>query len=148
MSEAPSSFWEPCWACAVAAGSPRGHVVAENDQVVVAINPFAVAAGHALVMPRRHVRDLYELPDEVGGAVLSMARRIALAAKRSFRCDGITLRQNNEAASDQHLFHFHLHVIPRFFGDGERFLAAAPLSTDEEQRAMSERLRGGMEEDR
>ena len=76
----------------------------------------------------------YELSDdEIAGAILSIAARIARAAKRAFSADGITLRQNNDAASDQHLFHFHLHVIPRFEGDADRFNSTPDISSREEQ---------------
>jgi histidine triad (HIT) family protein len=125
-----SSFWEPCWACRLVAGEPCGHIVYDTPEVIVALNPFAIHAGHALVMPRQHVRNIYELPDALAGPILVTAAGIARAVKRAFRADGITLRQNNDPAGDQHLFHVHWHVIPRVFGDAERFCAAAPLSDD------------------
>ena len=99
------------------------------------------------MVPRRHVENLYELPDELAGPILSMAARVARAAKRAFAADGVTLRQNNEAASDQHLFHFHLHVISRFAGDGERFSSRPPLADIAEQRATGSRLRAAVAED-
>lgn len=126
------------------AGEPCGRLVLETADIVVAINPFASSPGHSLVMPRRHVRDIYELPDGLAGPILQTAARVARAAKRAFGADGITLRQNNEAASDQHLFHFHLHVIPRFAGDAETFAAAAPLAGDGEQEEMAARLRAAL----
>ena len=127
------------------AGETAGCVVEEARDVLVVINPFPLAPGHALVMPRRHVRDLYELPDELAGPVLSTAARVARAAKRAFWADGVTLRQNNGAASDQHLFHFHLHVIPRFVGDLERFNASPQLARRDEQEAAAARLRLAIE---
>jgi histidine triad (HIT) family protein len=135
------SFWEPCWACRLLGGERCGEIVAETDDVFVALNPFAIHPGHALVMPREHIVNIYELPDAVAGPILSMAARVARAAKKAFRADGITLRQNNEPASDQHLFHVHLHVIPRFDGDGERFAAAPPLASAAEQAEAAQRLR-------
>lgn len=134
------SFWEPCWACAVLGGRADGCIVTETPDVAVLINPFPLTAGHALVVPRQHVRNLYELPDELAGPILMTAARLARAAKRAFNADGITLRQNNEAASDQHLFHFHLHVIPRFAGDSERFNSSPELTSLAEQEAMAARL--------
>ena len=141
-----TSFWEPCWACRVMAGEPVGSVVVESDDVAVLVNPFSLTAGHTLVVPRTHVANVYELPDEVAGPVLATAARVARAAKRAFGADGITLRQNNEAASDQHLFHFHLHVIPRFHGDLERFNATPRLASRAEQEASASRLRAALME--
>ena len=141
MGHERTSFWEPCWACRVMAGETRGCVVAETRDVLVLLNPFPLSPGHALVVPRRHVRDLYELPDDLAGPVLYAAARVARALRRAFGADGVTLRQNNGAASDQHLFHFHLHVVPRFDGDLERFNATPRPAASAEQEAAAARLR-------
>jgi histidine triad (HIT) family protein len=140
-----TNFWEPCWACRVIAGEPVGWIVAETEQVLVLINPFSLTPGHALVVPRRHIENLYELPDELAAPILSTAARVARAAKRAFTAAGVTLRQNNEAASDQHLFHFHLHVIPRFAGDLARFNAPPQLASPAAQEASATRLRLALE---
>src|SRR5574342_403319 len=106
MSENDADFWggeEHCWACRVLQGKTPGHVVAEADGVVVLINPLPLNPGHTLVVPRQHIKDLYALPRNLAGPILSMAGRVARAAKRAIGAEGITLRQNNEAASDQHL---------------------------------------------
>jgi histidine triad (HIT) family protein len=63
------------------------------------------------------VRDLYTLPDDLAAPVLLAVRATARAVKEVFRADGITVRQNNEAAGGQDVFHFHIHVVPRFHGD-------------------------------
>ena len=145
MDDDKTSFWEPCWACRVIAGEPVGCVVTATEEVLVLINPFSLTPGHALVVPRRHVENLYALPDELAAPILSTAAKVARAAKRAFAAEGITLRQNNEAASDQHLFHFHLHVIPRFAGDLERFNASPPLADRAGQEAAATRLRLAIE---
>ena len=93
------------------------------------------------MVPRQHIKNLYELPEDLAGPILSMAAQVARAAKREFHADGITLRQNNDAASDQHLFHFHLHVIPRFNGDLDRFNAVPHPLSDSEQEAIGLQLR-------
>lgn len=135
------SFWEPCWACRVAAGEFPDLVVFEDSDVVVAVNPYSIASGHALVMPRSHVVNIYELPEGLAGPILATAARVARAVKAAFKADGITLRQNNDPASDQHLFHFHLHVIPRFHGDAKTFISDPNLRSAEEQRTAAQILR-------
>ncbi len=147
MKEDKTSFWEPCWACRVIAGEASGYIVTETQDVLVLINPFAINAGHALVVPRRHIQNLYKLPDNLAAPILSTAAKVARAAKRAFAAEGITLRQNNEAASDQHLFHFHLHVIPRFNDDLERFNSTPKLTRLDEQEQMAGRLRQAMIEE-
>ncbi|HEV2806057.1 MAG TPA: HIT domain-containing protein [Chthoniobacterales bacterium] len=139
-----TDFWEPCWACAVLAGEREGWTVFENDDVAVLLNPFALSNGHCLVVPRPHLRNLYEIPGHLAGPILSTAARVARAAKQSFSADGITLRQNNDPASDQHLFHFHLHVIPRFIGDEARFNAPPRQVAHRDQAAIAERLRSAL----
>jgi histidine triad (HIT) family protein len=128
-------------------GETFGCVVSESRDVLVLLNPFPLSPGHALVVPRRHVRDLYELPDALAGPVLSAAARVARALKRAFGADGVTLRQNNGAASDQHLFHFHLHVIPRFKGDLERFNSEPPHASRDLQEQAAKRLRTALAEE-
>lgn len=134
------SFWEPCWACRVIQGKMAAGIITEAPEVVVAINPFPLAAGHALVLPRQHIRDLYELGDDLAGPILAMASRIARAQKVAFGAAGVTLRQNNGAASDQHLFHFHLHVVPRFEGDGAAFARDPSHIAESEQQSMARKL--------
>ncbi len=129
------------WACRVVSGEFPSGIVEENQDVIVVINPFSISAGHSLVMLRKHVRNIYELPDELAEAILSAAVKIARTAKKAFAADGITLRQNNDAASDQHLFHFHLHVIPRFEGDTDTFNTTPKISGQDEQELAASKLR-------
>ena len=140
-----TDFWRPCWACAVLAGERPGWIAFENNDVAVLLNPFPLTDGHALVVPRQHIRNLYELPDHLAGPILSTAARVARAAKEAFSADGITLRQNNDPASDQHLFHFHLHVIPRFEGDQARFDASPSQVEHRELQSIAARLSSGLE---
>jgi histidine triad (HIT) family protein len=90
---------------------------------------------------------VYELPDALAGPILSTAAKVARAVKRAFAVDGVTLRQNNDAASDQHLFHFHLHVIPRFEGDIDKFNAEPQLASTAELEDIAARLRFAMVEE-
>ena len=147
MHDGKPDFWDPCWACRVLAGEPVGTIVSQSAGVAILVNPFPLTAGHVLVVPRRHIENVYALPDEIAGPVLSAASRAARAIKRTYAAEGVTLRQNNEPASDQHLFHFHLHVIPRFRGDSERFAASPVLASRAEQEAVAERLRAALAED-
>jgi histidine triad (HIT) family protein len=146
MTELGRWFGEnaPCWVCAVVAGTEQAYAVLETPEILILVAPLSLGPGHTLVVPHRHVRDLYTLPEELAGAVLSAASRVARAAKRAFAADGITLRQHNEAAGGQEVFHFHLHVVPRFRGDVERFNAAPKLIRFEEQRDVAERLRSAL----
>jgi histidine triad (HIT) family protein len=92
-----------------------------RDELVSAfINSFFMGknAGHVIVVPNEHYESIYTLPDEVGHRVFDVAKKIALAMKEAYDCDGITTRNNNEPAGDQHAFHYHFHVFPRYDNDG------------------------------
>lgn len=72
---------------------------------------------HVLVVPNRHLENLYEMPSDVAGAIHQAARWVALAMKAAYACDGISTRQHNEPDGDQEVWHYHLHVFPRYRGD-------------------------------
>jgi histidine triad (HIT) family protein len=74
--------------------------------------------GHVLVVPNEHHENLYDLPDEYGHAVHDLVRRIAVAIRNTYGCDGISTRQHNEPAGNQDAWHHHVHVFPRYAGDG------------------------------
>ena len=89
--------------------------------------------GHALIVPKRHFENLYDLPDEYAHRIMEVAKRVAIKLKEVRKCDGVTIVQNNEPAGDQHAFHYHLHVIPRFTGDNyhEEIWKAAKSAPEE-----------------
>lgn len=94
-------------------------IVYRDDLVTVFISSFFVGEnhGHPLVVPSKHYENLYELPDAVATRIMLVSRLVARALKKSHECDGVTVRQNNEPASKQHAFHYHMHLFPRYDGD-------------------------------
>lgn len=93
-----------------------------RDELVVGfISSKAIKGneGHPLIVPVEHYENIYDLPNIVAHRVAEVAKQTALALKETRNADGVTLVQNNEPAGDQHAFHYHLHVVPRF--DGDRF---------------------------
>ncbi|MGH8874893.1 MAG: HIT family protein [Acidimicrobiia bacterium] len=108
-----------CVFCAIVAGESPASVVDEDEAVVAFMDILPVTAGHTLVIPRRHALGLADLEDREGGAMFAVARRVAAALRRSgFRCEGINLFVADGLAAGQEVFHVHLHVLPRFPGDG------------------------------
>lgn len=97
----------------------QADLIYKDDLVSVYINSFWIdtAKGHVIVVPNEHYENIFDLPNEVGHRTFEVTKKIALAMKESYGCDGITLRQNNEPASDQHAFHYHQHIFPRYDGD-------------------------------
>jgi histidine triad (HIT) family protein len=94
--------------------------VFQDDLVTVFVNSFFLGKnkGHVIVVPNKHYENIYDLPQEYGHRIFDVAQKMANVLKKAYKCDGITTRQNNEPAGDQHAFHFHFHVFPRYKDDG------------------------------
>ncbi len=73
--------------------------------------------GHVLIIPNQHFENIFDLPVTLAEQFHILTKKIALAMKADYKCDGITIRQHNEPAGDQHIWHYHLHVIPRYKDD-------------------------------
>lgn len=97
----------------------QADLVIKDDLVSAFINSFWIdtAKGHVIVVPNDHYENLFDIPEEVGNRIFEVSKKVALAMKESYKCDGITLRQNNEPTGDQHAFHYHQHIFPRYDGD-------------------------------
>lgn len=107
-----------CVFCRVVAGTAPAHVVAADDDCVAFLDSRPAARGHTLVVPRAHVEDLWSAGPERAAAVMRTAAGVAGLLRDRLRPDGLTLRQNTGAASGQHVFHLHVHLVPRWHGDG------------------------------
>ena len=108
-----------CIFCKIANGDIPSRTIAENEMFRVVLDVGPATRGHALILPKEHYRNLYDLPEEVAAEALKMAKMVALKMKEKLNCDGVNIVQNNEEAAGQTVFHFHMHVIPRFLNDGQ-----------------------------
>ncbi len=97
----------------------QADLVYRDKAVSVFINSFWIPTceGHVIVVPNEHHENLYDLPKKLNNHIYEIVQKMAIAMKKAYKCDGITTRQNNEPAGDQHAFHFHHHVFPRYDGD-------------------------------
>lgn len=97
----------------------QADLIFRDNLVSAWINSFWIKGneGHVIIVPNKHFETLYDLSDEVGARIFQVSKMISLAIRQTYGCDGITLRQNNEPAGDQHAFHYHLHVFPRYKND-------------------------------
>ncbi len=95
-------------------------VVWRDEQTTAFVSPkwWPENAGHVIVVPNRHVENLYAIDDELLGAVYATAKRIAVAMKAAYDCEGTSTRQHNEPGGNQDVWHLHVHVFPRADGDG------------------------------
>lgn len=96
--------------------------------------------GHVIIIPNEHFENIYALPDELGAHIHRAARRVALALKECYQCEGISTRQHNEPGGNQDVWHYHLHIFPRYKGDDLYLMCRRP-TTPEERLPYAEKLR-------
>jgi histidine triad (HIT) family protein len=97
-------------------GEIPAHQVYEDDSTIAILDVMPQADGHTLIIPKAQAENLFDLEPQMAEAVMRAGQRIALAVRQAFRPAGITLMQFNGAEAGQTVFHFHLHVIPRYAG--------------------------------
>ncbi len=97
-------------------GEMKSEKVWEDEATLVIMDVMPQSDGHALVIPKVAAENLFDLDEAAAAAVMRTGRRVALAMRRAFQPDGITLMQFNGAEAGQTVFHFHLHVVPRYAG--------------------------------
>ena len=107
-----------CIFCKIAAGEIPSKTIYEDENFRVILDISPATKGHALILPKEHYANLYELPDEMAGEGMLLAKRLAAHMTEALGCDGFNLVQNNGEVAGQTVFHFHLHLIPRYQGDG------------------------------
>lgn len=120
-----------CLFCKIVAGEIPATIVASDERTVSFMDINPATRGHALVVPRNHAKDLLEIDPADLAAVAQAGQRLAKVAKRTLGADGINLINSCGALAWQTVFHFHLHVIPRYEGDPLR-LPWAPEPGDME----------------
>ena len=119
-----------CVFCAIAAGEIPSFKVYEDENVFsfLDINPFS--KGHVLVIPKEHAQNLLEASEETLATVMAAVKKVAAAVKRSLKCEGFNILQNNSAAAGQTVMHLHFHIVPRY--------AQGPISFENTKGDMAE----------
>lgn len=106
-----------CTFCSISRGDRPAEVVYQDDAVMAFMDALPMTRGHMLLIPRRHVRDLYELAPNDAGPLLEAASHLARRLVGALGAQGVNLLNNNGYAADQSQFHLHFHLIPRFGND-------------------------------
>jgi histidine triad (HIT) family protein len=115
----PAVTNDDCPFCRIAAGLAPAHVVAEDEHCFAVLDTRPAARGHTLVIPRAHVTDLWSADPETAAALGRTCAAVARQLRTRLSPDGLTMRQNNGEASGQVVFHLHVHLVPRWHGDGD-----------------------------
>jgi histidine triad (HIT) family protein len=136
-----------CVFCRIVSEDLPCSKVFEDEHTLVIMDLQSVNPGHMLVLVKPHRENIYALEDELAGAVFRTAARMARAVKQAFACEGVTLLQANEKAGAQTVFHFHIHVLPRWGNDGMALAWPAKNPDRAALEAMAEKLRAALEAD-
>jgi histidine triad (HIT) family protein len=125
---------EDCIFCKIVAGEIPSHKIDEDDHTIafLDINPWT--RGHALVIPKAHSRNIYDVGEDDLAATARTAQRMAIRMRDRLECDGVNILQSSEPAAMQTVFHYHVHVIPRYHGDPLK-LPAHPQPADQDELA-------------
>lgn len=133
-----------CLFCRIVAGEIPSTKIYEDATTYAFMDINPGTPGHALVIPRAHAADIHDVPPDVLGDMARTAQRVANAAKRHLGCGGVNIVQSSGAVAFQSVFHIHIHVIPRYEGDGVR-LPWTPRPGDRDEIAkLAEKLRQGL----
>jgi histidine triad (HIT) family protein len=131
-----------CLFCKIVDGELPATVVASDERAIAFMDINPATAGHTLVIPRAHARDIQDVPAEDLAAAVVLAQRVARLARERLGADGVNLMQSSGAAAWQTVFHFHIHVIPRYAGDPLRLPWVPAAGDAQEIAAAAEALTG------
>ncbi|MBP8714704.1 MAG: HIT family protein [Lachnospiraceae bacterium] len=113
---------EDCIFCKIANGSIPSKTIYEDEKFRVILDLGPATKGHALILPKEHYADIYEIPEETIGDAMKLAKKMAGLMTDKLGCDGFNIVQNNGEAAGQTVKHFHIHLIPRYKDDGQHIL--------------------------
>ena len=131
-----------CIFCKIIKGDIPSYTIYEDDEFKVILDVGPVAKGHALILPKDHYENFYELPEDVAIKVIKLAKKLMVKITDALGCDGFNILQNNKEAADQTVPHYHMHLIPRYEG-GQRLFSYKPLElSKEEQEEILKKIKG------
>ncbi len=130
-----------CVFCDIVSGKRPAELLYENEHAIGILDIRPIHYGHSLIIPKRHYRDFLELPRESFPAILDAAHTVANALVRALKLDGFNIFSNNGAIAGQSVFHFHLHITPRYADDNIRFVLELKSYSDGQMRATADLIR-------
>ncbi len=137
---------QDCIFCKIAQGSIPSSTIYEDDMFRVILDLSPAAAGHALVLPKKHFRNIFDIDEATASRLFVVAAKVARAMKASLNCDGMNIVQNNEEIAGQTVFHFHLHIIPRYKDDGQVIAWKPGSAKPEELQSIAAKIKAAMNE--
>ena len=127
---------ENCTFCRIIHHQVPAYIITEDEHIIV----FLSLENHPLVVPRQHIPNIYHLDETTGAYIMQAAIEIARAVKAGLQCEGVYLTQANEPAAGQDVFHFHLHVYPRWKAVDFRSQQTSEHVTEEDKQATLRKI--------
>jgi len=134
---------DECLFCKIVRGELPAHKIYETDKVLAFLDIRPVNAGHTLVIPKTHSKNIFDIAPEDWAAVAEAARVVAIAMENGLNADGVNLGMNNREHAGQVVPHSHIHVIPRFRGDGFKLWAQRQYLEGEAE-PVAEKIRAAL----
>ncbi len=131
-----------CIFCKIANGVVPSKTVYEDENFRVILDLGPATKGHALILPKEHYANLFELPEETAAAAMKVAKKLSAQMVENLGADGLNLVQNNGEVAGQTVKHFHLHLIPRYKDDGQNILWNPGKMSDEELEEVRKQIVG------
>lgn len=132
---------DDCIFCKIISKQIPTEFLDENEHLVV----FMSLQNHPLIVTKKHFENLYQLDEETAKAVMLESIKISKAVKKGLSADGVNILQNNEAASGQQVFHYHMHIKPRFHKDSIRIDFDHQEISEGEQSSTIEKIKSALE---
>jgi histidine triad (HIT) family protein len=133
---------DDCIFCSIVSGDAPATIIHEDDHTVAFMDIHPWTRGHALVIPRKHAKNIHEISDDELAHVMSAAKRLATRGRDVLDADGVNLLNSAERAAWQTVFHFHVHVIPRYEDDPLQLPVKPEEGDPDEIKQTAEKLRG------
>lgn len=133
-----------CIFCKIANGEIPSSTIYEDALFRVILDLSPATKGHALILPKKHMANIFEMDEETAEKVFVLASRIAKAMKEALNCDGLNIVQNNGEIAGQTVFHFHMHIIPRYNDDGQQINWVPKTSEAAERDMIAEQIKNAL----
>lgn len=131
---------DDCIFCKLANGVFATNSIYEDDMFNVILDAGPATKGHALILPKEHYENLFELPIEVAGEAMKLAKKLSAKMVKTLGADGLNIVQNNGECAGQTVMHYHLHIIPRYANDGQHILWQPTTPKDGELEEIKDML--------
>ena len=130
-----------CIFCKIANGEIPSATLYEDEDFRVILDLGPASKGHALILPKAHAANIYEITDDMAAKAMILAKKMATKMTEALKCDGFNIVQNNGEPAGQTVFHFHMHLIPRYEGDQVGITWKPGTLTDEVKNEILEKLK-------